>query len=249
MKLTESYSGIENLEIMQGAHNYNGYLLNLVLSQGRGVSAALDFGAGIGTFASELRKHGTHVICIEPDYSLRQRLQGKQFEAHDSLASIPEKSVSYIYSLNVLEHIEDDQGTLSELYRRLIPGGTILIYVPAFEILFSSADERIGHKRRYTKGVLVRRLEKVGFEVRQAKYVDSLGFWVALLFKVIGNREGRVNPLALKIFDKWIFPLSRILDHVMSHVAGKNVLVVAHRPHDAVPTEVTAQRDAMAQST
>jgi len=236
--MSECYSGIENLEVMQEAHNYNSYLLNLVVSEGRGASAALDFGAGIGTFASELRKHGTHVICVEPDCSLRRRLQVMQFEAHDSLDPVPEKSVPYIYSLNVLEHIEDDVGTLGRLYRRLIPGGTLLIYVPAFEILFSSVDKRIGHKRRYTKDVLVRRLEMAGFEVDQARYVDSLGFLVALLFKFIGNKEGRVNPLALKIFDKWVFPLSTTLDRVMNHVAGKNILALAHRPHDAVPGKV-----------
>jgi len=218
---------------MQGALNYNSYLLNLVISETCNASVALDFGAGIGTFASELRKYGTRVVCIEPDCSLRRRLQAMHFEAHDSLDSVPEKSVPYIYSLNVLEHIEDDVGTLRELYQRLMPGGMLLIYVPAFEILFSSADKRVGHKRRYTKSVLVRRLQMVGFEVNQARYVDSLGFLVALLFKVIGNKQGRVSPMALRIFDKWVFPLSVTLDHLMSHVAGKNILVIAHRPPEA----------------
>jgi SAM-dependent methyltransferase len=240
-KVSECYSGVENLEVMQEAHNYNRYLLNLVISEGRGVPSALDFGAGIGTFASALRKYGTRVICIEPDLPLRQRLLGEQFEAYSSLDPIPEKSVPYIYSLNVLEHIDDDLGALRELYRRLMPAGTLLIYVPAFEILYSSADKRIGHKRRYTKDVLVRRLEMAGFEVDEARYADSLGFWVALLFKFMGNKEGRVSPLAVKIFDKWIFPLSTTLDHVMGRVAGKNVLVIAHRPHHAVSEEVEAQ--------
>jgi SAM-dependent methyltransferase len=236
--MSECYSGVENLEVMREAHNYNTYLLNLVVSESRGALAALDFGAGIGTFARELRRNGTRVICIEPDSSLRRRLQDEQFEAHDSLDPIPEKSVPYIYSLNVLEHIEDDLQSLGELYRRLMPGGTLLIYVPAFPILFSSADKRIGHKRRYTKAALVRCLKVTGFQVHQARYVDSLGFWVALLFKVIGNKEGRVDPIALKIFDKWIFPISKSLDNVMYPVAGKNVLVVAHRPHNDMPSEV-----------
>jgi SAM-dependent methyltransferase len=236
--MNEGYSGVDNLEIMQDAHNYNNYLLNIVASEGHGATAALDFGAGIGTFAAELRKYGTRVICIEPDYSLRRRLEVIKFEAHDSLDFIPEKSVQYIYSLNVLEHIEDDLEALAQLYRRLVPGGKLLTYVPAFQVLFSSADTRIGHKRRYTKSVLVRRLEKTGFKVDQAKYVDSLGFVVALLFKFIGNKEGRVSPLAVKIFDRWIFPLSVILDHAMSHVVGKNILVIAHRPHDAKSADV-----------
>lgn len=228
--MSECYSGVENLEIMQGAHNYNSYLENLVISEGRDACVAIDFGAGIGTFASELRKRGTHVICVESDLSLCRRLKAMQFEVHDSLHSVPEKSVPYIYSLNVLEHIEDDVGILRELFRRLRPGGRLLIYVPAFEILFSSADKLVGHKRRYTKDTLVWRLELAGFQVEQARYIDSLGFGVALLFKFIGNKEGRVNPLALKIFDRWIFPLSLTLDRLMGSVAGKNVLALASRP-------------------
>jgi len=103
--MSECYSGVENLEAMQDAHNFYSYLLSLVVSEGRGVATALDFGAGIGTFASELRKYGSHVICIEPDRSLRRRLQIEQFEAHDSPDPIPEKSVHNIYSLNVLQNI------------------------------------------------------------------------------------------------------------------------------------------------
>lgn len=239
--LSQFYSGVENLEIMQEAHNYNRYLLNLVTLEGRDAPIAIDFGAGIGTLANEFRKYGTRVICIEPDSSLCQRLRTMQFEAHDSLSSVPEQSVPYIYSLNVLEHIEDDLGALQELFRRLKPGGRLLVYVPAFEILFSSADERVGHKRRYTKNALVRRLKLAGFQVEQARYIDSLGFVVALLFKFVGNKEGRVNPLALKIFDRLIFPLSLILDRLMGFAVGKNVLALAYRPQDANPAESAAQ--------
>ena len=244
--MSECYSGVENLEVMQEAHNYNNYLLNLVVSDARDAAVAVDFGAGIGTFASELRKYGTRVICVESDLSLCRRLKVMKFEAYDSLASIPEKSVPYIYSLNVLEHIEDDVGALQELFRRLRPGGRLLIYVPAFEILFSSADKRVGHKRRYTKNALVRRLELAGFQVEQARYIDSLGFGVALLFKFIGNRDGQVNPLALKVFDRWIFPLSITLDRLMERMAGKNVLALARRPWDATLAESAAHSSPVA---
>jgi hypothetical protein len=51
-RMSECYSGVESLEVMQGAHSYNSYLLNLVMSGGRGARAALDFGVGVATFAS-----------------------------------------------------------------------------------------------------------------------------------------------------------------------------------------------------
>lgn len=228
--MSECYSGVECLEVMQEANNYNNYLASIVISESRGETAALDFGAGIGTFAAALRNQGIRVICIEPDDSLRLKLQGQGFETYPSLIAIPEQSLSYIYSLNVLEHIENDFEVLAELYRRLKPGGKLLIYVPAFGVLFSSLDKKVGHKRRYTRAGLTELLKAAGFEISLARYVDSLGFVAALLFKAIGNKEGNLNRTGVKLFDRLIFPLSVIADRLMHSIAGKNLLVVAARP-------------------
>jgi len=43
-----AYSGIDNLEIMDDAMNYNAFLLDLVTSRVRPDDAILDFGAGRG---------------------------------------------------------------------------------------------------------------------------------------------------------------------------------------------------------
>ncbi|HVI80885.1 MAG TPA: methyltransferase domain-containing protein, partial [Candidatus Acidoferrum sp.] len=69
----------------------------------------IDYGAGTGTFAKRLRQEGFRVLCIEPDLSQRQHLIETGFEVLADINSLEDESVPFIFSLNVFEHIEDDQ--------------------------------------------------------------------------------------------------------------------------------------------
>jgi len=42
--------------------------------------------------------------------------------------------------VNVLEHIENDEKALRSIMRLLLPGGTVVLYVPALESLYSDFD-------------------------------------------------------------------------------------------------------------
>ena len=130
----------------------------------------------------------------------------------------------------MLEHIEDDSGALAGLYDRLRPGARILIYVPAFACLYSKMDELVGHHRRYRRGDLISKLTAAGFQVERAAYVDSVGFFAALAFRWLGRGDGSLGAGAVRYYDRFIFPLSRILDHVVNAVFGKNLLIVGTRP-------------------
>jgi SAM-dependent methyltransferase len=143
------------------------------------------------------------------------------------LDGLPKSAFALIYSLNVLEHIDDDLGTLESLKAYLKPGGTLLLYVPAFQVLYSAMDRRVGHVRRYRRSELVRLLVQAGYSVDSARYVDSLGFLAALAYRVLGSDDGSIDRRALVFFDRWIFPMSVILDRVLGRWFGKNVIVLA----------------------
>ena len=134
-----------------------------------------------------------------------------------------------IFTSNVLEHIEDDRAALAALRERLSPGGVLIVYVPAFMFLWTRMDANVGHFRRYTKRELATRLEETGFRVVQARYFDSVGFGLAILFRLIGSRDGEPSSRSLALFDRYLVPASRALDIVLSRVLGKNVLAVAER--------------------
>ena len=227
------YSGIDNLEVLTEAKRYNNFLKKHVIGNSRGAQTALDFGAGIGTFSIALRAMGLNVVCIETDVDLLNRLKNLGFNALLSLNDITDNSFDYIYSLNVLEHIEDDIGALKQLYLKLKPGGRVFLYVPAFNALYSSMDRKVGHFRRYRKSGLTQSMNGVGFNIEKAVYVDSLGFFATLIFKLIGNDKGDLDRTAVKIYDTFIFPISRVLDSAFSGLFGKNLMIVASRREDS----------------
>lgn len=131
------YAGIDILEVRESARNYNEYLVRLVC-QATDSNDLIDFGAGIGTFSKLLRAAGYGIACIEPDPLLRKRLIEQGFTVSKDLSSVPDESVPFIFSLNVFEHINDDEVAIRQIARKLKPGGKLLIYVPAFPRLWSS---------------------------------------------------------------------------------------------------------------
>lgn len=223
------YSGTDKLEIMDDAVNYNAYLSNLVRTHALRKDSILDFGAGIGTFSIPLKRDGYDVSCVEPDLKQLDRIKQHGLCGFGNLSSVPEEAFDYIFTLNVLEHIENDREVLLELAGKLKPGGRLLIYVPAFQILFSSMDRSVGHFRRYSLRGLSDLVVSARFSIHEARYVDSVGFLASIVFKYLGSSDGTLNRKAVILFDRVAFPISRVLDFVTRRFFGKNLLLVATR--------------------
>lgn len=223
------YNGRDNLEVMLEAKNYNRFLLDLVLAQNRNNGLTVDFGAGGGTFSLPVAAACNKLICVETDPVLSSSLSDHGLEVVSSLEMLEDGSIDYLYTLNVLEHIEDDDAIVKLWMKKLRPGGRLLVYVPAFELLFSSMDRKVGHFRRYTKRMLNAKLKKAGFQVIESKYADSIGYLATLIYKAFENGDGSVDLQMLKFYDRWVFPLSRILDLILSPAVGKNVYACAQK--------------------
>jgi 2-polyprenyl-3-methyl-5-hydroxy-6-metoxy-1,4-benzoquinol methylase len=123
MTLYSSGGGSEDLEVMAEAQNYNAHLFQKVSNSMAGRHRILDFGAGLGIFAIPMRDRGHDVVCVEPEPVLRSRLAAAGLEVYASVDGIRPDSLEGIYTLNVLEHIQDDQLTIKMLYDRLAEGG------------------------------------------------------------------------------------------------------------------------------
>jgi SAM-dependent methyltransferase len=229
MQQPQAYSGVENLEVMQEAINYNRYLIDTVRGSAPSRGRILDFGAGGGQFAAPLAALGLDITAVEPDSQLLRRLADRNVRAVPALGQLPDDSFEYIYTLNVLEHIDDDLGTLRQLHSKLKSGGRLLIYVPAFPVLYTSMDAKVGHVRRYTRQALVRRVAAAGFEIERVGYADSIGFFATLAFKLVGSSDGTVSLPALKLYDRLVFPISRALDMLARRWFGKNLLLIARK--------------------
>ena len=226
------YRGGENLEVMKAAGNYNRFLKDLVRLNCKDPSSILDFGAGKGTFTDIFGLPLSSISCVEPDRDALQILKDAGYRAVSSLNETT-GGFSYIYSLNVLEHIEQDQLIVDELYSALIPGGRLFVYVPALEVLFSAMDEKVGHYRRYNRDGLKHLLENAGFVLEKLVYVDCLGFFATIAYKVLsGSSDGTLNRRQVTFYDRFLFPMSRLLSIPFARILGKNLYAIAVKPYN-----------------
>ena len=75
-----------------------------------------------------------------------------------------------VSAFDVVEHCADDGRAVAELRRVLVPGGRMLLSVPAYQWAWSDHDVRAGHHRRYTRAGIVELVEAAGLEVLRATY-------------------------------------------------------------------------------
>ncbi|MBM4140387.1 MAG: class I SAM-dependent methyltransferase [Nitrospira sp.] len=110
-----------------------------------------------------------------------------------------------IIASDILEHMKDEDKTLLEWHRILKPKGELLVFVPAFNFLWSKHDEVNYHYRRYSKSRLLSILQKNGFKVKRISYWNfSLFFPVTIvrLFQRLlsGNRSSGDQLYDVNIF-------------------------------------------------
>lgn len=84
------------------------------------------------------------------------------------------QSFDLMIATDVLEHVDDDAVALRELRRVAAPNAALVLTVPAYRWLWSAEDDRLGHRRRYTRGQLQRAVEANGWRPRLATYFNLL---------------------------------------------------------------------------
>jgi SAM-dependent methyltransferase len=231
--LQKQYTGVDELfTIEKHLKNYNKYLANRIFESYPKRGAVLEFGAGIGTLGRAFEKKFLFKpTCVEPDLLLQDLLKKSNFLCHGNVNESMGK-FDFIYTSNVLEHIDDDSKAVHELYDLLNENGRLVVFVPAFQFLYSRFDARVGHHRRYEKSILLNLIEDAGFKVENLEFVDSLGFFAWLGAKIFSNKtNNNFSSKNLKIYDTIIFPLSIFLDGLgLKKLLGKNLLLVACKP-------------------
>ncbi|APR52494.1 class I SAM-dependent methyltransferase [Sphingomonas koreensis] len=197
----------------------------------------LEIGCGTGHNLPMLGAFG-EVDAIEIDPAARE-IASKRLGKEVGSAPLPELSgvaegqYDMIAVLDVVEHIEDDVAALEAMAKRLKPGGTILITVPAHQWMWSAHDVVNHHKRRYSKATLIAALERAGLKWRKLGYFNSLLFPAAVAARLAGKLTGKddsddsppAKPLNA-IFEK-IFGLERHLVGRVPLPPGLSLIVLA----------------------
>jgi ubiquinone/menaquinone biosynthesis C-methylase UbiE len=218
------------LDALDSAENYRGWILALSSPYLVDAETILEVGAGHGTFTTELSR-SAQVTAMEIGADALERLT-ERFRDSDavavtdvSLGQLAASSSDVAFLSNVLEHIEDDVQALRDLARVVRPGGSVIVFSPAFRLLYSRFDASIGHHHRYRLRELVAKFERAGLDVREARYVNSLGFfsWLILvrLLRMTPERSALV-----RIFDRWFVPVLRKAEALVRPPFGQSVFVV-----------------------
>ena len=224
------YTGLSELEKIEGnLKNYNKFIVSKFMKHSQ-ASSVIDFGAGIGTLSAIWKNlnENVSITCIELDLTQVRIIDQRGLVARENFD--PNLKVEYIFTSNVLEHIKDDDSTLSSFYHHLNVDGKLGIFVPANPLLYSHIDKRLEHFRRYSKAELEEKVKKAGFIIDESTFVDSLGLFAWLFTKIFKLEITNESSNLLRIYDKFIWPISKTLDLLgLRFLFGKNLLLLASK--------------------
>lgn len=163
-------------------------------------SVVLDIGCGVSAVflktVSPQIKQGFG-IDFKTENCQFNNIQIQQIKINDRLP-FSNSTFDVVTMLAVLEHIENKQAMLQEIYRVLVPGGRLIITVPsvwsqpvleflAYQLKIVSQDEIRDHKRYYNRSKLKRVLvDALGFEQFEHQYFQ---FWMNNFCSVVKRSE------------------------------------------------------------
>jgi SAM-dependent methyltransferase len=236
----EDKEGLSTLENIARADKFNKWMFNTIYPFCKG--RILEIGSGIGNisqffinanasitlsdirenYCSQLKERFSYAPTLEdvlminltdPDFEIKY----KQFE----------KTFDTVFALNVVEHIEDDVLALKNCYFLLKNGGTLLVLVPAYQRLYCSFDQELGHYRRYTIKTLSKVFEENHFHIQHSGYFNVMGIlgWI-LSGKILKKKtipEGQMG-----IYNKLV-PVFKIIDRVFLKAIGLSVVLVGKK--------------------
>lgn len=157
-------------------------------------SKIIDVGCASGTFLEHLNEKGYKNLCgIDPNPAsiefIRRNLPDiclYDLYLKDYLYQ-EKKKFDFVFLLDVLEHIEEDQTFLSEVNDLLYESGKVIISVPAYQWLWCDHDKMHNHYRRYSMERLNQLLDDCGYEVEFCSYYSTILFPLVILQKMISK--------------------------------------------------------------
>jgi SAM-dependent methyltransferase len=140
---------------------------------------------------------------------------------------------------DVLEHLPNDEEVLRRMREILLPGGVLLLTVPADPSLWSYFDEAAYHVRRYELPDLVQKLDRAGFQVEYATHfmraLVPVMRWYRRLTPRLGGSGGVEQDLrVIPVVNELVYRILR-REHAQIRArrpisAGTSLLAIARRP-------------------
>ena len=150
-----------------------------------------------------------------------------------------ESEFDVIGAFDVLEHIEQDNLVLSQMYQAVSPGGGIIITVPHHRFLWSQQDEYACHVRRYKTQELKDKVAQAGFEVIKTTSFVSLLLPLMMISRLRKRNpdhafdplaEHRISGLANAVLENLLNFERALIRWGFPFPVGGSLLLVARKP-------------------
>src|ERR1700730_2411864 len=174
---------------------------------------------GLREAAPRLRLAGSEVFRDGLVFA-QARLPGVDLYQMDARQIPFEGEFDVIGAFDVLEHVDEDDSVLRQMFRATRPGGGILVTVPQHRFLWSAIDEHSMHRRRYSRAELRRKVEQAGFRIQRMTSFISL-----LLPPMIYSRMRRNRSRDFQLWKE--FEISRPLNALLGSILTAERAMIA----------------------
>ena len=228
---------IRDQERMARAVNYFAWQSRLVTPEiGQRI---VEVGCGLGNFTRTLLDREL-VVALDVESGCIARLK-ERYAGHTNLytcvCDIGDSTFTGLarfhpdscVCLNVLEHIEDDRAALVAMADILVPGGVIVLLLPAFQALYGPIDRNLGHYRRYNRVSLHRLATAAGLHVRKLYYVNAIGLFGWWMNAHILRRQAQ-SARQIAVFDRCVVPILSRVEGFVRPPFGQSLFAVLRKP-------------------
>jgi SAM-dependent methyltransferase len=189
----------------------------------------LDAGCGWGVTLEYLEAAGYRVTGLDISRQALELLDNGQrrLVLADLSQPIPSHVGTFdaVLALDVIEHIDDDQGAIERLVGLTAPRGVLIVTVPALMELFSEFDAIQGHRRRYDPATLARAFHTSGTEPEQVLWWGTS--MVHLLTRQRRRPLGKKEESPSAIYKRYLklppWPGRLALDWLLRHEVGRTL--------------------------
>lgn len=203
--------------------------------------AVLDVGAGSGVFSRMITEGGVAArsVCVDPNYT-DDWLRAHQDGAVRYVRSVAENDAPLVMMIDVIEHVDDDVALIADYARMSKPGTRFLISAPAFNFLWSSHDDFLEHRRRYTLETLEACVLKAGLQPTKLRYFFGMLFPAVAAMRIAdsafkGDKEATES--AMKPAAPWlaktlvaVHDIERATLFPFNRLAGVTAFCLAEKP-------------------
>jgi SAM-dependent methyltransferase len=222
--------------------NYYGWIASVMRPHFR-PGRLLDAGCGAGNLLAVVAGEFSEVVGVDfaagnvelaaQRFHTVRHVTIRQFDlADDDIVQLGPGSFDTIVSSDVMEHLEDDQRFIRRMSELLVPGGRLIIKVPALPLLYGSIDINSGHYRRYTVPRMGRLLSAAGLHIRRNGYMNMPGALLYFLRCRIQRRSSEfsatVSGDSFSVYNR-IMPYLAMFERIVAPPFGLSVVAASEK--------------------